>query len=114
MTVRDIRDRLGLAVCCGEKGLDHEVTGGYTGDLLSDVIAHSKEGNVWVTIQVHANIVAVAVLKDLAAVILANGRTPAPETLAKAMEENMPLLVSTLPAYTLSGQLHALGIGGVA
>jgi hypothetical protein len=114
MTVREIKDRLGLALCCGDEKLDQDVTGAYAGDLLSDVMAHSDKGQVWVTIQVHLNIVAVATLKEHAAIIIVNGRTPAAETLGKAAEEKMPILASDLTAFEVCGKLHALGVGGVS
>jgi hypothetical protein len=110
MTLKEISDRLYLAVCCDGGGLDREVEGGYAGDLLSDVMAHSRHGQVWITIQVHINIVAVAVLKEHAAIIIANGRTPAEETVRKAAEENVPVFTSTRSAFELCGMLHALGV----
>lgn len=113
MTLREITNSLDLSVCCGQDLLDRQVTGGYSGDLLSDVIAHSRQGQVWTTIQVHVNIVAVAVLKEHAAIIIVNGRTPAPETLARAAEEKVPVLLSGLPAFEVNGMLHALVAGGV-
>ena len=110
MTLKEVVERLGLTVCCDGRGLDREVTGGYVGDLLSDVIAHSLQEQVWVTIQVHINIVAVAVLKEHAAIIIANGRAPAGETLRKAVEEHVPIFTSTRPAFELCGMLHAHGV----
>lgn len=111
MTLHEIVEKFHLTVCCGGNRLSKPVTGGYAGDLLSDVIANSKAGNVWITMQVHINIVAVAVLKDLAAIILVNGRTPAPDTLEKAAAEGVAILSSTSSAFELSGGLYALGIG---
>jgi predicted transcriptional regulator len=113
MTVRDIKESLGLSICCAGEKLDQEVTGAYTGDLLSDVMAHSSQGQVWITIQVHLNIVAVAALKEHAAIIIVNGRTPAAETLERAAEEKVPILTSGLTAFEVSGKLHAFGVGGV-
>jgi hypothetical protein len=66
---------------------------------------------VWITIQSHQNIVAVAVLRELAAIILVNGRTPDEETKVKAGAEGIPVLVTSLPAYRVVGRLHELGIG---
>jgi len=111
MTVRDIVGKLGLTVCCGDEALEREITGGYAGDLLSDVMANSTAGNVWITMQVHVNTVAVAVLKELAAIILVNGRKPAEETLQRAREEKIPVLSGSVPAFELAGRLYALGIG---
>jgi len=112
MTVGDVVERLGLDVVTENPPLETEVTGGYASDLLSDVMAHSKAGNVWVTLQTHRNIVAVATLKELAAVILVNGRKPDPETVAKAGEEKVLLLASQLPAFELIGRLYEMGIRG--
>jgi predicted transcriptional regulator len=110
MTIREIVHDLGLTVCCGEETLDREVGGGYAGDLLSDVMANSKAGHVWITMQVHVNIVAVALLKELAAVILVNGRRPADDTLRKAIAEKVPILMSASPAFTVAGRLYTLGV----
>ncbi len=111
MTLKDLIEKLDLAVCCGGDRLSRTVTGGYAGDLLSDVIANSRSGDVWITMQVHVNTVAVAVLKDLAAIILVNGRTPAPDTKEKAMEEKVTILTSARPAFDVAGRLYGLGIG---
>jgi predicted transcriptional regulator len=113
MTVREIQQGLGLNLCCGEEKLDREVTGGYSGDLLSDVIANSKAGNIWITMQVHVNIIAVAVLKELAAIIIVNGRHPGEDTLQKAEEEKIPILTSTQSAFDVAGRLYFLGVGSV-
>lgn len=111
MTLREIVERLSLRVRCDGLSLDCEVTGGCASDLLSNVIAVAKPGNVWLTMQVHVNIVAVAVLKEVAAIILVQGREPAEDTLQRAREQNVAILVSSLPAYETAGQLYALGIG---
>jgi serine kinase of HPr protein (carbohydrate metabolism regulator) len=112
MTVRDVVQTLSLETLTENAGLDGEITGGYASDLLSDVIANSKAGNLWVTLQTHANVIAVATLKELAAVILVNGRTPDAETLAKAREEKVVVLASRLPAFELVGRLYQAGIRG--
>jgi predicted transcriptional regulator len=113
MTIREVVDSSHLEILGQHDGLDKEITGGYASDLLSDVIAHSKAGNLWITMQTHRNIVAVATLKDLAAVVLVNGRTPDPETLEKAREEKVILLGSRLPAFELVGRLYQMGIRGI-
>jgi serine kinase of HPr protein (carbohydrate metabolism regulator) len=112
MTVRDVAAKLDLEVLTDGEGLERAITGGYASDLLSDVIAHSQAGDVWVTMQMHRNIIAVATLKDLAAIVLVNGRTPDADTLAKAREEKVAVLSSRLPAFELAGRLYQLGIRG--
>ncbi len=111
MKLREIVETLDLKVRCGADHLDREVTGGFAGDMLSNVIAQSKSGNVWLTMQVHVNIVAVAVLKELAAIILVQGKEPAEDTLKKALEEKVTIIVSDLPAFETAGKLYALGVG---
>lgn len=111
MKVKDVVEKLNLQVKA-KVSLDKEITGGYVSDLLSDVIANAKEGNIWVTLQIHQNIIAVAVLKNLAGIILVNSRSPEEETIKKAEEENIPVLVSELPAFEIVGRLYNLGISG--
>ncbi len=107
-----LRDLLNLEPVAGAKGLDRDVLGGYCGDLLSDVMAHAAKGMVWLTVQSHQNIVAVAVLKELAAIVLVNGRQPDDDTLAKAEAEGVPVFVSPLSAFEVVGILNLAGIGG--
>jgi len=99
---------LNLKVECGKDQLTQEVSGGYVGDLLSDVMANSKEGNLWITRQTHQNIVAVASLKELAGIILVQGKGPEKDTLEKASKEGIPLLVTDLHTFEVAGKLYKL------
>jgi hypothetical protein len=108
MQLDEVIRKLGLAVSCAGSGLGREVKGGYVGDLLSDVMANSKEGDLWITRQVHQNIVAVASLKDLAGIVLIQGSEPAPDTAAKANAEGIPILVTDLPAFEIVGRIYKL------
>jgi hypothetical protein len=112
MKLKDLVREFGLEVKAGAGLLDREVTGGYASDLLSDVLAHAVDGNVWVTLHIHQNIVAVAAHKGLAGIILVQGRQPEKDTVAKAAEEGIPVMVSALPAFELVGRLYKAGIRG--
>jgi hypothetical protein len=112
MKLSDLAARLDLKVFAGGKRLERPVGGGYAGDLLSDVMAHGRKDDLWVTIQVHPNIIAVAVLKELTGIILANGREPAAETVEKAEAEGVAILGTPLNAFELVGRLHGIGIKG--
>jgi len=112
MHLRDVVKEFNMEVKAGASALDREVTGGYTSDLLSDVLAHAGEGSIWVTLHIHQNIVAVASHKDLAGIILVQGRQPEQDTIAKAEEEGIPILVSGLSAFELVGRLYKAGIRG--
>ena len=108
----ELADKLNLRVRSARGHVDRTVAGGYASDLLSDVMGHAKKDAVWVTLQIHPNIVAVAVLKELAAIIIVNGREPAAETLEQAEKEKIPILVSPLGTFELVGKLYELGIRG--
>ncbi len=112
MKLREVVEKFGLEVKCGEDKLDQEVGGGYASDLLSDVLANGKAGDLWITLQLHGNIVAVASMKDLLGIIIINGRQPEKETIEKAEEEGVPIMVSKLPAFELIGRLYEMGISG--
>lgn len=112
MKIKEVVEKLDLKVRTEGAGLDREVTGGYVSDLLSDVMGNSKEGNIWITLQIHQNIVAVATLKEIAAIVLIGGREPEEETVRKAEEEKVMILMSRMPAFELVGELCALGISG--
>ena len=108
MTLAEIIKALNLQLRSGENKLDTEVHGGYVGDLLSDVMANSREGDIWITRQVHQNIVAVASLKDHAGIILIQGSEPAEDTLIKARKEDIPIMVCDLPAFEAIGKVYNL------
>jgi len=113
MNVKQIMDRFQLEAAAGKNGLEREVKGGYCGDLLSDVMANAPVGCIWLTVQGHQNIVAVAVLREMAAVILTGDRPPDPDTLIKADQENIPILLWPRSAYELTGEMYALGVGAL-
>lgn len=111
MTLAEIVETLKLRVCTGAGKLDTNVRGGYVGDLLSDVMGNSHEGDLWITRQIHQNIVAVASLKDHAGIVLVQGCEPATDTLEKAEKENIPIMVSDLPAFEAIGKVYNLIVG---
>jgi len=97
---------LEAASCTGR--LTNSVTGGYAGDLLSDAMANSAAGNIWITRQGHQNIVAVASLKDLAGIIIVQGAKPDADTLERAEKEGIPVLTTPLSAFDAAGKLYQL------
>jgi len=111
MTIKELAARFSLQVAAGEQGLDRKVEDGYCGDLLSEVMANAPEGCVWLTVQGHQNVVAVAVLREMAGIIITGGQTPDEETLQKANQEGIPILLSSETAYQLAGRLYSEGIG---
>lgn len=108
MKLKEIKDRLNLKCYSGESELDKEVTGGYTSDLLSDVMGHANEGHLWITLQTHKNVIGVASLKDLAGIILVKGFTPDADTVTLSKNEGIPILGTDMEAFELSGKLYSL------
>lgn len=110
MVLQEIVTGLDLEVKTPRIDLRREVTGGYASDLLSDVMGNAHDGNIWVTLQIHLNIVAVASLKGLSGIILVNSRIPDEDTVKRAVAENIPIMTTPLPTFELVGRLYALGL----
>jgi predicted transcriptional regulator len=110
--LQEVVDKLRMKPLSAFSKLSAECSGGYVSDLLSDVMANAKAGDLWVTLQTHQNIVAVASLKEIAGIIIIGGREPEKATLAKAEEEKIPILLTSLPAFEVVGRLYQMGISG--
>ncbi len=83
---------------------------GYCSDLLSCVMAGAPHESIWVTLQAHGNIVAVAALLELTAVIITEDAMPEPATIAKANQEGIILLSTPRPTFEVIGKLWDLGL----
>lgn len=108
MNVKEVLVPLQVAVKCGNECVDQLVEGAYCSDLLSDVMANAQKGDLWITIQTHQNIVAVASLLELAGVVITNGGNPDDETVAKATKEKIPVLTTELSSFEVAGRLYCL------
>ena len=108
MKLCEIVDKEGLTVFCGEDSLQREVKGGYTSDLLSDVMGHAGSGKLWITLQTHKNVVAIASLKDLSAILLVKGFKPEQNTLEQGRIEGIPILGTSEEAFEISGKIFTL------
>lgn len=105
MTVEELKKALNLSLIAGEAGLSREIKGGYVGDLLSFVMAHAKEEDVWVTVQGHMNTLAVAVMVGISAIILAEEVEIDEEVKKRANQEQIPVLGSKENSFAL---VHAI------
>ncbi|HBC86248.1 MAG TPA: serine kinase [Lentisphaeria bacterium] len=95
MKLRQFAEELSLKTyCADEKHLEAEVTTAYSGDLLSDVMAHVPHGAAWFTVLAHLNIVAVAQLRDVACIVIVNGSEPDKQTIDKAISQKVALFGS--------------------
>lgn len=113
MNVQEMVELLHAEVIAGASNMGNDISGGYASDLLSNVMSQGKNGNVWITMHGHQNIVAVASLLGLAAVVIVGNVQPDPQTIQKADEEEIPLLVTALSAFEVVGLLYSKGITGI-
>ena len=110
MRLSTIIEELDLEIIVGEDGLSIEPKGVYIGDLLSLVISKGKKDDIWITIQTHMNIIAVASLVELSAIIIAEEMEIDEDTILKAKEVKVPLLRSKNTAYELACKLSKIGL----
>jgi predicted transcriptional regulator len=111
MTLQDIIDQLDLKLLTDQKGFDQITpSSGYTSDLLSCVMAGARHRGIWITLQAHSNVVAIGALLELSAIIITEGATPDLDTIAKANEEGVTLLVTDKPTFYVAGKLWELGL----
>ena len=94
------------------ESLESEISRAHASDLLSDVLANAPSGGVLLTIQVHMNVIAVALHAMQGAVIFTSGMLPEEAVRNKAMEEGIPLFATKESTFDTAGRLYAMGIRG--
>lgn len=114
MNLAEIIDALTLTVLTDKKDFSTiQPTGGYAADLLSCVMTGAPHNSLWLTLQAHGNIVAVAALLELSAVIITESAMPDQATIRKANQENVTLLSTAETTFTVAGKLWDMGIRAV-
>ncbi len=109
-SLKQVIEALEVEVLTRPDALDRPVSGAVVSDLLSYVMAAAREGHLWITIQTHANIVAVGALGRVAAILVAGGFAPDEDAVEHALDEGIPLLASPETAFALAGKLYELGV----
>ncbi len=110
MNLQEIITNLDLKVLTDLKDFSAiEPSCGYSSDLLSCVMAGAPHKSVWVTLQAHSNIIAVATLLELSAIVITEGAMPEPAMLAKANEEGVIILSTEKPTFNVIGKLWEMG-----
>ena len=107
ITISEAAGALGAEIIQDEFD-DAELSGAYTSDLLSDVMAHAKDGGALVTIQAHKNTVAVATLVNITVIVVCNSRPIPDDMLEAAKDEGIAVIRTKENQYTVSGKLYAL------
>lgn len=89
-------------------------TAGYTSDMLSCVMAGAPHRSIWITLQAHLNIIAVAALLELSAIIITEGAQPEPTTIEKANEKGVVLFSTKASSFEVAGRLWEMGLRAVS
>ncbi len=111
ISLATIIEELELSILTEKKDFSNiSVAKGYTSDLLSCVMAVAPNQSVWVTLQAHNNIIAVAALLDLNGIIITEGAKPDQATIDKANEEGINLFQTSKNSFQTVGKLWELGI----
>lgn len=98
MTVKELAESAGFGIISLPEP-EREITGVYIGDLLSWVMGRAKSDDLWITIMSSVNVVAVAMLSDVSAILLAEGVTLDGDTLAVAKEKGINVISAEISAY---------------
>lgn len=109
MTTQDVIENIGLKPLSQFEHRD--VDGVFVSDMVSDVMAGAKSGNLWLTVQTHKSIVPAANLVDVSAIVITSGKKVPQETTDLASKFKIAILSSDLPTFELVGKLYQLGLG---
>ena len=103
MTVQNLIDDFSLEVlCCGDKAATKEIKGGYCGDLLSWVMSRANEGDCWLTVMGNVNSIGVAVLADVACILLTESSAFDEDAKMRAEQNGVIVLRSRESAFNLA------------
>lgn len=108
MMLKELAAKLELS--CVTELTDKEITGVYISDMVSDVIANAKAGNLLVTLQVHNNVIAAANLVDVAAVLLTQGKQPDENVVKMANKAQIPIFTTGLNRWQVVTRLYEAGV----
>ena len=106
MTVKEVAEKLGFSILTGNG--EREITGFYACDLLSWVISHAKNGDMWVTVMNNINILAVASLVDVACIVIPEGVEIYDNLAERANEKGITILATELSAADAVIKTHDL------
>ena len=110
MKISELIEKTGFSLATRNLETEAEVTGVYCGDLLSWVMGRGEPGQAWITVQVHNNVIAVALLREFSCVIIADGAMVSEDLIQKAEDEQLVLIESNLPVYETAQKLNPLGL----
>jgi len=108
MKVSELKEKINLELI--NKLYDKDINGVFISDMVSDIVAGAKPGNLLITIQTHKNLIATANLVDVSAIVFVRGKTPLEDVVNLADRAEITLFKTDLDAWKLAIKLHEIGI----
>jgi len=112
MKLRRIIDSLRLEECTLDLNTDITITGCHVSDVMSETLANASRGDLWITQQNNPVVVALASLKKIPVILLVGNKKPTPEMIARAEEERIVILTTSMSCFEMAGRLYQLGLSG--
>ena len=112
MTLVEIQSILLAEVVCGQEHLSREVRSAFGADLMSDVLAFSREKTLLLTGLTNVQVIRTADMGDLVGIVFVRGKRPAPEVIELAREKSIPLMITDIPMFESCGLLYQHGVKG--
>jgi predicted transcriptional regulator len=112
LKLREVQEILKADVIVGQEKLDMEVKTAFGADLMSDVLAFAKAGSLLLTGLTNTQVIRIANVLDIAAIILVRGKKPPVETVDLAKDLQIPILITKYILFETAGRLYAKGIVG--
>lgn len=109
LTVKDFSEKLNLKYLCNEQESENQqINGCYCGDLLSWVMSRAKEDNIWLTVMGNVNSIGVAVLTDVACIVLTENAPLDDNAKEKATENGVIILTTEKTSYEVAAEFSKL------
>ena len=112
MKLKEVKEILNAEIIVGTEKLDMEVKTAFGADLMSDVLAFAKAGSLLLTGLTNSQVIRIANVMDIAAIILVRGKKPPIETVNLAKEFKIPVLTTKYILFETAGRLYTKGIVG--
>ena len=108
MKLQELAEKLDLKLAT--KAFDREVSGVYISDMVSDVIANAKAGNLLVTVQIHNNVIAAANLVDICGIVVTQGKQPTEDVVKMAEKAEITIYTTALNRWQVATKLYEAGV----
>lgn len=112
MQLKDVARILDAEVLTGEDKLDLQVEAGCGCDLISDMLAFTKERMIILTGLVSPQIIRAAEMVDLVAIVFVRGKRPTRDIIDMSEELGLPIMCTQYPLYESAGLLFGAGLPG--